>query len=476
MTASAPPASLDSLLQPWREFLDALQLPITLIDQQGRFRYFNQASARIDGTQPEAVLGRHLLEACPSLSADTSTLLRCLQGQRFINCHQRYKNPLGQVFDYLHTALPLQNAQGQIVGAIEVGRDLSDYRRLTEQVVDLSARLGRQQDRQPELDIISKDAAMLQQLAHLDACARTDVPILLYGETGTGKELFARRVHRHSQRAEQAWITLNCAAIPATLLESTLFGTSKGAFTGAENRPGLFTLADGGTLFLDELNSMPIELQSKLLRVLQDGRLTPLGSARSQQVNVRIVAALNQPPWEEIRAGRLREDLFYRLNVGFIRIPPLRERRQDIALLVQHFIERYAPEIRPSVQGVSEPVLAELMAHSWPGNVRMLENLIQRSLLLSEEQSPWLSRVYGLDEAIAVPDSHHQPQVTPSAPAATHPNLSLPEQLIALERQLIQQALKDQHGHIGKAAEQLGIPRTTLQSKLKKMEQSGFQQ
>ncbi len=493
MTVWREPVSteLQGVLACLGEFLDSLEQPVTIVDQQGVFVYYNRYSAAIDGVDAAQVLGQPLLQACPSLTADTSTLMRCLtQGQRFIHCHQRYETPLGQVIDYLHTALPLYGASGQIIGAIEVGRDLSHYRSLTNQVLDLSARLLEAGSQRQQGDaIITADPQMQQQLGHLDACAGADVPVLIYGETGTGKELFARRVHQRSKRAEKAWITLNCAAIPDTLLESTLFGTTRGAFTGAETRKGLFALADGGSLFLDELNSMPIELQGKLLRVLQDGRFSPLGSGREQQVNVRIIAAMNTPPWEEIRAGRLREDLFYRLNVGFIRVPPLRERRSDIAVLAAHFIRMHAADIRPDIQGISEQALQALQQHPWPGNVRMLENVIQRSLLLAPSGQPWLEKLHFLDESevvrtsvspvatseIAQSADHSSPAaITPSLPAPAAPPevaspASLPVQLAALERQLIQQAMATSAGHIGAAAELLGIPQTTLQSKLRKL-------
>src|SRR5580765_1134867 len=213
----------------------------------------------------------------------------------------------------------------------------------------------------------------------LDKVVDTRVTVLIEGETGVGKELIAAAVHYRSRRRDKLFVGQNCAAMPENLLESELFGHKKGAFTGAhEEKKGLFEIADGGTLFLDEVTEMPLSLQSKLLRALQEGEIRQIGATQEKRVNVRIVAATNRNMEKEVAEGRFREDLYYRLKVFPVRVPPLRERREDIPLLAGHFLSRYSAEMGKAVGGLSQPALEMLGAYDWPGNVRELENEVQR--------------------------------------------------------------------------------------------------
>jgi formate hydrogenlyase transcriptional activator len=232
--------------------------------------------------------------------------------------------------------------------------------------------------------IIGASAALHQVLQLVDLVAASDSTVLLLGETGTGKELIAKAIHERSQRQKQAFVTLNCAAIPGSLFESELFGHERGAFTGANmQRPGRLELADRGTLFLDEVGDMPVELQPKLLRTLQEHTYERLGSARTKSVDVRLVAATNCDLEQMMEEKKFRRDLYYRLNVFPIRIPPLRERREDIPLLVRHFTQKYAREMGKHIDTISESTMQKLQRWSWPGNIRELENLIERSVILT---------------------------------------------------------------------------------------------
>jgi formate hydrogenlyase transcriptional activator len=232
--------------------------------------------------------------------------------------------------------------------------------------------------------IVGASAALRQVLQLVDLVAASDSTVLLLGETGTGKELIAKAIHERSQRQKQAFVTLNCAAIPSSLFESELFGHERGAFTGANmQRPGRLELADRGTLFLDEVGDMPLELQPKLLRTLQEHTFERLGSARTKNVDVRLVAATNCDLEQMMEEKQFRRDLFYRLNVFPIRIPPLRERREDIPLLVQHFTQKYARLMGKQIDTIPEATMLKLQRWSWPGNVRELENLIERSVILT---------------------------------------------------------------------------------------------
>ncbi|MCG9027148.1 sigma 54-interacting transcriptional regulator [Laribacter hongkongensis] len=430
-----------------KEVFDTLDRPVTIVDREGRFVYYNRASARMDGIDGDHLIGRHVLDVNPWLRPEDSTLLACLHDYaRFTDSMQMFIGPGGQLIPYLHTVMPLFGRSGDLIGAIEIGRE---------------ARFSRVSPGELPL-ILTADPVMQQEISRVDIFGASELPILIYGETGTGKELFARRAHAASPRAGRPMVSFNCAAIPDTLLESTLFGTVRGAFTGAENKKGLFTQAEGGTLFLDEINSMPVNLQSKLLRVLQDGSFLPLGSQQAQVANVRLIAALNEPPRSAMAAGRLREDLYYRLNVGYIHIPPLRERQGDVVLLAQAFVARYAAGLQPEVTRLADAAAARLVAHDWPGNVRELENVIRRSLLLHPGGTALADVALLDDDGPTVP-------ATAAAPAGPPADAPLQDWLDDEARQVIRAALDECHGNVSAAARQLGLPRTTLISRCQRL-------
>jgi transcriptional regulator with GAF, ATPase, and Fis domain len=293
--------------------------------------------------------------------------------------------------------------------------------------------------------------------------AATDASVLLLGETGTGKELIARAIHAASRRRDEPLIRVNCAAIPATLIESEFFGHEKGAFTGAtQKRDGRFSLADRGTLFLDEIGELPIDLQVKLLRALQEGEFEPVGSARTIKVDVRVIAATNRDLVQAVRGGSFREDLFYRLNVFPIRVPPLRERGEDVAILARAFTQRIAQRLGKSIEPPTADRVRRLSAYGWPGNVRELENVIERAVITSQDGHLNLDR--------ALPETGGPaaaaPRAIPDAPNA----IRTAAQIEALERDNLQQALQAAGGRVagpGGAAELLAIPPSTLRSRLK---------
>jgi DNA-binding NtrC family response regulator len=296
-----------------------------------------------------------------------------------------------------------------------------------------------------------KICEMVQQIAPSRAT------VLITGESGTGKELIASLIHRLSPRSEHPFITLNAAALPATLLEAELFGYEKGAFTGAQQRkPGRFELVDGGTLFLDEIGDMPPEVQVKLLRVLQDGAFERLGGTRTMQVDVRVVAATNKDLMQEVEAGRFRLDLYYRLNVIAVQLPPLRERREDIPLLVAHFLRKYSEQNNKDVDSVQQLALQSLQAYDWPGNVRELENVIERSVVLAKGPT------------IGIPDLPDHLKEKEAMPVP-HDQFVLPVHatLEDIERTAILQALRTNAGNRQAAARALKIGVATLYRKLK---------
>jgi two-component system response regulator AtoC len=288
--------------------------------------------------------------------------------------------------------------------------------------------------------------------------------IFVYGETGTGKELVARAIHSNSGR-QGLFVAINCAAIPADILESELFGYVRGAFTGAlKDRVGKFELADGGTVFLDEITEMPPNIQAKLLRVLQESRVDRLGSNRSLKIDIRVIAATNRNPLEAVKQGSLREDLYYRLNVLAIQLPPLRERMEDIPLLARHFMEKHQTQANHEHLVLAEVVSQALMNYSWPGNVRELENMMERAVVLSRGQEIGLQH---FPHEILYP-SPMQPQSTTTETDATEFDMSLEANVEKLEIRLLNMALDSVSGNKAKAARLLQISERSLWYKLTK--------
>ncbi|MFO0760529.1 MAG: sigma 54-interacting transcriptional regulator [Byssovorax sp.] len=320
---------------------------------------------------------------------------------------------------------------------------------------------GREQKRRgggKDVEIIGRSEAMQKVITHLDKVVDTRVTVLIEGETGTGKELIAAAVHYRSRRRDKLFVAQNCAALAESLLESELFGHKKGSFTGAvDEKKGLFEIADGGTLFLDEITETPMSLQSKLLRALQEGEIRPVGATAPKHVNVRIVAATNRNLEDEVARGRFREDLYYRLKVFPIRLPPLRERREDIPILADHFLERYASEIGKPVGGFSQQARELMMGYDWPGNVRELQNEVQRLVIqldpgafaTPELLSPRIRQVEGLVGRAGVAKG------------------TLKEMMDSVEKYFLLESLREHNNNKTNAAKTLGITREGLHKKLR---------
>ena len=310
-------------------------------------------------------------------------------------------------------------------------------------------------------EIVGSSGALQKVLSLVSKVAPTDATVLITGETGTGKELIARAIHRQSRRSSRAFVSVNCAAIPRDLIASELFGHEKGSFTGAlQRRLGRFELAEGGTIFLDEVGELPAETQIALLRVLQELEFERVGGTRSIRTNVRVIAATNRNLQVAIQAGKFRSDLFYRLNVFPIDMPPLRERQEDIPVLVEYFVDHCARKVRKNIQGITKESLDLLRSYSWPGNIRELQNVIERSVIMCETENfsvdkTWLARLA-------------------QQPLATEPKipLDLSEKLAAEEKEMIEAALRESAGRVfgpSGAATKLGIPRSTLESKIRSL-------
>jgi DNA-binding NtrC family response regulator len=312
-------------------------------------------------------------------------------------------------------------------------------------------------------NVIGQSAALRRVLEMVDKVAAYDSTVLITGESGTGKELIARAIHYNSARAERPMVSLNCGAIPEDLLESELFGHVKGAFTGAVHaREGRFRAADGGTIFLDEIGDMSPNLQVKILRVLQEKTFEPVGSSKTERVDVRVIAATNKNLEDAIRQGSFREDLYYRLNVIPIEVPPLRARKEDLPLLVEHFLARHAGERERRITGISDAAMEQLAAHDWPGNVRELENLVERLVVMRGEG------VIDVEDLPARLRPLDRPRTLVGLPSLGPAGLDLNELLERIEAQLLLQALERTSWNKNRAAQLLGLRRTTLLERVKK--------
>ncbi len=449
--------------------LDELDEGVHVVDLQGNTIYYNKAIGRMEGIEPKDVLGQSLLRYFPSLSKETSTLWQVLQTHKpLVQVSQTYLSPRGEKITSVNNTYPLY-IEGELVGAFEVSKDLSRVVRLSEQVVQLQSELHPPLPHKASKgslfytfkDIVTQSKAMLELVEKAKRAANTGVSVLITGETGTGKEMVAQSIHTYSSRARGPFIAQNCAALPESLLEGILFGTVRGSFTGAIDRPGLFEQAQGGTILLDEIDSMGLNLQAKLLRVLQEGRVRRLGDVREKVIDVRVLATTNQPTDESIRQGRIRPDLYYRINVLEIPLPPLKERQEDIELLAHHFLKQLAHKHQRSIPTINPDVLLTLKKHDWPGNVRELAHIVEGGLVTSDQ-------VFGVNEL----PNYLQTKVPAHEQQSSREEISdltLPESLHQLEVSLIQAALGKSQGNITQAAKQLGISRQLLQYKLRNL-------
>ncbi|MBN2797364.1 MAG: sigma 54-interacting transcriptional regulator [Clostridia bacterium] len=446
--------------------LDNISNGVQAINEKGELIFCNRPVAIQDDININDSLGKHLLEIYPSLTEASSTLLRVLNtGEAIYDFEQEYSTYKGKMIHTLNTTLPIKK-DGVTIGAIEISKDITDVKALSEKVHHL-----REKTIKKEVAIIDDDAIYTfqdilsvnpkMQLLKSRAmrAARGDMHLLVSGETGTGKELLVQSIHNAGTRTKAPFIAQNCAALPSTLLESILFGTQKGSFTGATDKPGLFEIANGGTLFLDEINSMPMELQAKLLRVLQEGKIRRVGDVKTRQVDVRVIAATNVEPNTAVAEGKLRRDLYYRLNIISLEIPPLRERKEDILLLANYFINKFNDALYLQVQGVTKKVEQIFLNYNWPGNIRELEHVIRGAMHILDGKTirvadlPKNMTGYQEDEIVTLKSEY----------------ADLKTALISVEKQFIERAMETSGGNITNAAKDLGIPRTTLQSKMKKL-------
>jgi PAS domain S-box-containing protein len=436
-----------ALTSPTEAILESISDGVFTIDLDWRITAFNRAAEEITGISREEALGRLCSEVLRSSMCEAECALR-----RTLKTGKPVIGRSGFIIDADGTRIPisvstavLRDGEGRVVGGAETFRNLSEVEALRREL-EGRARVG---------DLVSRSPLMQRVFEVLPAVAASPSTVLILGETGTGKELVARTIHSLSPRRQGPFVAVNCGALPDTLLESELFGYKAGAFTGAtKDKPGRFALAKGGTLFLDEIAEVSPALQVRLLRVLQERTYEPLGATRSEKAEVRIIVATNKDLAAEVRRGAFRDDLYYRVNVVRVELPPLRRRKEDIPLLVEQFVARFNRIQQKSVSRVTAEALSLLMAHDWPGNVRELENAIERSFILCT------------DGAI---DLGHLPEELTAhrVPREGRGRMKTAREL--LEAQTIRNALERNAYSRLAAARELGIHKSTLFRKVKRL-------
>ena len=424
--------------------LDSINEGVFTVDLERRITSFNRAAEMITGIRREDAIGQRCSEVFRANICQDACVMRSVlnTGEPTVNASVFVVDVLGERIPIKVSTAVLRDVEGRAIGGVETFQDLR-------QVEEFRKKL---QDKHTFADIVGKSAAITHLFEILPRIADSESTVLIHGASGTGKELIAHAIHALSSRRKKRFVAVNCGALPDALLESELFGYKAGAFTDArKDKPGRFALAEGGTLFLDEIGDISPAMQVRLLRVLQERTYEPLGSVETVRADVRIIAAANRNPAELVSEGKLREDLYYRIRVVQIDVPPLRERREDIPLLTEHFIAAYNRLYDREITGLSDQALSLLVYHDFPGNVRELQNILEHAFVLCRG---------GMIEP-----GHFPPDLTRSA-AGKLVVRGNDMNLKAVEKSLIQQALRKHRGNRALAARDLGINPSTLYRKV----------
>ena len=426
--------------------LDSVTEGVFTVNENMEITYFNKAAERISGMPREKAIGQYCFDVLRSNICETECPIRFSleSGEEIIDKHRNILRVDGKKISVAISASVLRDDNGKMIGGVETLRDLSKIEALEKEI----------HKQYTFEDIISKNNKILQIFNTLPNISESNSTVLIQGSSGTGKELFARAIHNLSNRKDGPFIAINCGALPDTLLESELFGYVKGAFTDAKkNKPGRFELAKGGTIFLDEIDSLPLSTQVKLLRVLQEKEFEPLGATSSIKTNVRVISATKYDLYKLVQNDKFRDDLFYRLNVVKIELPPLKERRDDIPLLIQHFIEKFNHYMHKSINRVSDDVLKLLLNYSFEGNIRQLENIIEHAFVMCQTEEISLEH---LPPEIYLSDLKNETDTLSDIP------------LKESEYRTILKALNKHHWNTLDTANELKIHRSTLWRKMKK--------
>lgn len=442
-------------------FIDGMMI----VNADAKVEYFSTYRPDVNLLKEKNLIGRYLLDIYPSLTEESSSIIRVLRtGKPIFNEYQMLSTYDGQNLRAVNTTLPIKEGD-TIVGAVDVSRYIdSDIER--QDIVLQMKEAGDVKTMYTIDDIVTSSMQMEIIKKRIPMIADTDSSVLIYGETGTGKELVAQSIHTSSKRKNRRFVSQNCASIPENLLESILFGTVKGSYTGAENRPGLFEMAAGGTLFLDEINSMETSVQAKILKAIEEKQITRVGGLSPIPIDVKIVSAINQQPMECVRTGKLREDLFYRLSVVQLSLPPLRERLNDLFFLVSHFIGQYNEKMHRKILGIDEEVENLFRRYPWPGNVRELKNIIEGAFNVTDAA---FIQLKDLPEYLFTAAGREPDYMGTSKPAVNldDPDFSIDKAMSDFEISIIEKALA-QTRTMSDAAKKLKISKQALNYKMNK--------
>ena len=456
----------------YKQAFDCFSEGIQIYDKNAFLLFCNKSNEKIEKMDRNKIMGKHLLDIY-SLKEEYSTVLNTIKKREsVIDRCDNFKNNKGEIISTINSGYPLF-IDGNLIGAIVLVQDLSVFQKYQQKAKIFNNFIENNKNNQCSKnkknyytfkyysfdDIIGKSENFLDAINLARNIADRDCPVLIYGETGTGKELFAQSIHTGSKRKDQKFIAVNCAAIPEGLAESILFGTEKGAFTGSFDKNGLFEQADGGTLFLDEINSMNFKMQSKLLRVLQEKKFRKVGGIKDIESNVRIISSTNEEPFSLIKNGKLRNDLYYRISTVTINIPPLRDRKKDIELLVQYFVRKLSHNYSKNISRVSEDVIKRFKEYEWPGNIRELQHSIEYAFNTMADD---VINIYDLP-------LYMRKKVNKNCKEILHQK-TLEQMISEYEKEVIKSTLGKYKNNITNTAKHLGIKRQSLQYRIKKYE------
>ena len=448
------------------ELVNAIDEGVHIVDADGKTIVYSSVMAELELTRREDVIGKSFEEVFSRIPQGESTMAMALYEKKAtLNKEQTYLNQYGKEITTVNSTIPIVMGN-KVIAAMEIANDITDLKSMSNTILDLRGGANIVDKKEPSIrkytfdNIIGETEKIKKQITIAKKAAASDATVFIYGETGTGKELFAQSIHYSGVRGKGPFLAQNCAALPESLLEGILFGTSKGGFTGAEDRAGLFEQANGGTLLLDEISAMPYELQSKLLRVLQEHYIRRVGGSKDIPVDVRIIATVNEPPEQLIARGDLRKDLYYRLSVINLNIPPLRERADDIETIAKGILNKKSKEMGKKIEGFTKEALTKLKDYTYPGNVRELENIIMSAVSLSEEKAFLEADDIIINELKASDDKGYVDYDSQEE--------TLDEFMYRTEKLIIERAMESKDNNISRTAEELGIKRQTLQHKLKK--------
>lgn len=439
---------------------------IHVLDKNGNTIIYNESMSHLEKMDSSDVIKKPFTEVFKGLNNDNSTLLKALNEKITTkDLKQTYLNKDGKEISTINTTIPVI-VEDEVIAVVEVAKNITKIKEMSNTILKLHDEIGKPEKAKSKKvrkynfdNIIGQSSSFLDVVDRAKKASKNSASVFIYGETGTGKELIAQSIHYASSRKDKPFIAQNCAALPESLLEGLLFGTTRGGFTGAVDRPGLFEQANGGTLLLDEINSMPYELQPKLLRVLQENYIRRVGGENDIPIDVRIITTCNEHPEKILKEGKLRKDLFYRLNVIQIDVPALRYRKEDVILLTKMFIDKHNERFNKNVTGFTDEVKEYLLKYDYPGNVRELENIVMSAVSMCDDNE------FILDKSLFSIQYSTEHQIDNYQKIE---DSGMDEYLSNLEKKIIIKSLINNNYNITRASDELKIKRQTLQHKIKK--------